>query len=747
MSPKASDILRSDLYLQASVYAGSDWGDAGQKAVFNTPGVYGGVTNVTVDGFGYITSNTEELGDNLLLTEGIFGAGTSTEGGDVARKVQFFNYGAHDCFGTHRSMKTIQRADTVILDHVAIAFDGSQDVYSAYPSQNYSINRVRNLILRDDNHIVLNAPAIYIDTVQSMKRIDAAGNLVNADRAIYKGRYMLCEIEDNEVTDANSLCGTPQGAGCGIVDLSGNRNLLLINNGGFLSVLGYRDDNPNDNNYENDNNEYGPVLGYCYLASGDGWEINVFARDKAAVSGTGTTEANNGFWSLCFGDNVTPAISEGNVELDYLNAKRSSDASLGYRSWRLGNQDEGRSRAVTIVANQKPMNYLPHNNWLKVDDSTPDGEWSDGTNTYDHYAIATATVNLPPANGGSYYTLANITVDAENAGEVMLIDAAWNPDTKRWETIGATVDGREIENNPSYNFGLMFQSIGAFEDCAATNTHCTDKVVIAGTNHYASTPSTLVSPAVAAGAEGVVNQLKFYLTYNTEFNTTLIRNVSFVFWEHIPDATAPGGERKLPIYMTVSLATIIEDFGTFATKALAMYNEGIEHKYVRRVVLPAAYEQRHIYLTGIEWAAKDSCAAGLYNLIDTAHRKASAYTDINNIEHTTAKDANNIFSVTMQPGEDVSNTTTTAGWYSVAGEQGNTVTTFDIRNLYDEKTNATDADRETAKASSGGKQYLTSSATRPDGSNNDDLVAWIQSGEPIGVLDGRATASLDFTSC
>ncbi len=756
-----SNLVRSALYLQASVYAGSDWGDAGKKAVFSTPGVYGGETYLYVDGRGYVTSGNNDLGDNMLIADGLFGAGTSTEGGDVSRKVQLFNYGSHDCFVPGRALKTIQRADTVILDHAYISLSGSQDAYSAYPSQNYSICRVRNLMLRDDNLVAIESPAIYIDTVESLKHVMNAGGstLANKDHAYYYNKgaahsydaagYRLYAIDNNEVNDGNTLCNLPQGENCGIVNADGNRNVLIINNGTYLQVQGYRDDNLTDANYANDNTEYGPMLGYCYAASGDGLEANIFARDKRPET---TGETNNGFWSLCHPLNVTGAVYAGDEELAYVNAQKSTTDLLKFRSWTIGSRDAGRTRAVTIVASQHPTDYKPYNAWLLSGvEGLQEGQWSDGTTTYDNYAIATAVMDLPPANAGSYYTLSDLTVDAENAGEVTLINAAWDSVSKQW--ILASNDGAQngagIEENPSFNFGLMFETVdnGYFAECTNTDD-CKEKIVLAGTNHYSSTDPSVQSPAVVADAQGVLNQLKFRLTYNTKFNRGLIRNVSFTLNEHIPDGN--GGFVESPIYVTVTLATIIDDFGVLKTKALAMYNGGIEHKYVRRVVLPAAYEERHVYLTGIKWShASTECGNGHYLLVDTNHCNSASYTDINGDIHPNAKADAKTFSVTMRPSEDVANNTSTSGWYSVAGERTGGATTFDIRNLYDKKMVQSNQTVDATQALPTGAITLTDGEIPEDLSTVADkaaLVSMIESGEPIGVLDGRATASLEFTS-
>jgi hypothetical protein len=714
-------LKRDGIYLLANVYAGSDWGDAGKNAVFSTRGVYGGETNVYIDGEGYSTTEASGGTDatQLSLAASIFGAGTSTEGGDVNRKVMLFNYSKNQCLTTDRSLQSIQRADTVLLDHAYITLTGAQDAYFAYPSQNYSLCRVRNFIMRDDNYVVISAPAIYIDTMESLKRTNS----------VTPATYALCDITDNEVTEEHSNCDPASTAGCPILNDAGNRNVLMISGGTYLSVLGYRDDNLTDNIYTNNNTTYGPMLGYCYLGTADNTQVYVYARSKEAAN-NGTT-LNNGFWSICNTDNANSTIvNEGHTELPYINASNNEH----YRTWRIGDVSAGRTRSTTIVANQNPTSYASNNHWLGTN-----GDWTaaNGT-TYKGYAYASATLELPPANGGSYYTLSNISVDAENSGEMHLIQAAWDPTGSTWITDGSgnAVDGAAINANPSYTFGLKFKTSGDFETCS-NDTTCHEQAVISGSNTVTYI-NGYTSPTVKTGSVSVINRLDLDLTYSTKFTRTIVRRVTFTMTEHIHNAD--GSTTLSPVYVTVDIATVVNDFSNMETKALAMYNEGISHKYLRKVVLPATYEQRHLYLTNVEWKCD---VTDKFQLSDTANNNAAAYNDANGETHSTAKDDKATFSVTMQPSESIGdNMSNSVGWYAVEGEEAATKTVFDIRDLYDVKTGNTG---NTTPIATRASTSLTTITQPVAAVSNNDSVAWIQSGKSVGILDGRATAAVDLT--
>lgn len=161
----------SPVMLNASVYNASDWGEAGDKAYFNTRGVFGGVTNILVDGRGYYTGNPEHsLMPAMNIAHSLIGAGTSTEGGDINRLITLRHYGSYyQCPELTRDLSSIQRADKVILDSVFINLNGEQDAFSAFVSPNYSLCRLDTVIMRRDNIVALNAPGIYIGHWVSMR--------------------------------------------------------------------------------------------------------------------------------------------------------------------------------------------------------------------------------------------------------------------------------------------------------------------------------------------------------------------------------------------------------------------------------------------------------------------------------------------------------------------------------------------------------------------------------------------------
>lgn len=178
MAKYKPELTKSTLMLNASVYNASDWGDAGDTAYFTTRGVFGGITNILIDGKGYRTglSPTQTILPQMNIAYSIIGSGTSTEGGDINRLITMRHYGDYySCPNISKTLASIQRADKVVLDSVFIQLDGEQDAFSAYPTPNYTFCRIDTLIFSRDNIVHITFPSIYIGRLVSMRD----GNEVN----------------------------------------------------------------------------------------------------------------------------------------------------------------------------------------------------------------------------------------------------------------------------------------------------------------------------------------------------------------------------------------------------------------------------------------------------------------------------------------------------------------------------------------------------------------------------------------
>ncbi|MDY5968658.1 MAG: T9SS type A sorting domain-containing protein [Bacteroidales bacterium] len=742
--------LGKDLYLRNSIYGGSDWGDAGGRSTFNTPGIYGGITDIRIDGQGYETHNLGNIDiPQMNIAMNIMGSGTSTEGGDVCRTITFRNYGYHNCIATSRTLHSIQRADTVILDSVYLTFSGEMDHYYAYPSSNSSLVRIHNLIYHNDNYTLLNAPAIYIDTLISE---DDNHTL-----------YSASSNTDDPAYANGAACEDP----CTLLNGDGSRNIIGLGTGTYISVRGFDETTGKAKSY------YGPVLGYSYLFSSDGTQDYVYARHKTAPSSTETI--NNGFWNLC--SSMDSLFLEQNPEMAYTNA---SDGAFRY--WNIGKTLGSRNRKVVIVADANPYNFYPQNFFLvdSLTDGTNDatgstayypdlsvptnGLWIDTTNDanvpYNHFAVATATVEMPPSHMGNYYKITNLSIDAENNGEMSLIETAWKPKSHTYPTYSETEDGgqsyttrgdgewlsngtatrgKDIAEDPDFTFGLLFST-------DANDFNDEYNLVVAGTSNFSEMTSGLQLPGIKNNDN--IPKLNFYLTYNTNFSRTLQRDVVLEMMEYDANGNEVG-----PIVLTATIATAVTRFKDMTFSALAMYNEGNSDVYTRKTILPATYEERQIFLRQIIYHAGDSNS--IHDLDGESHPTNYCYENATTADlHFSlcstndrviterdgqpllAMEKNSQFAVTITPSEDLTDGShSTNGWYSIAHEGMD----YDAVSLersgqykvssYHESTNA-----------AGDSVGLVKMIDLTKNSNGETTG----NGEPIGILDGRAVAAFDL---
>jgi len=283
-------------------------------------------------------------------------------------------------------------------------------------------------------------------------------------------------------------------------------------------------------------------------------------------------------------------------------------------------------------------------------------------------------------------------------------------------------------------------------------------------------------------ANGVIPTLDFNLSYSTQFNTTVIRQVILTVMEYREVIKTENGQTTYtqeevgPIDVTLTLATVVDDFKDMEISLLAMYNEGTSNTYQRKIVLPAAFKARNIYLNDIEWVsdlrkAPESSVSG-----DAADPTGNGF-------KLTSKDAEktgiNLFGVSIGITENVTdNIANTLGWNDIATNYRN----FDV---FEEATKGMTSPQACALFTASNKQYNTvypNGTSLPENSssgekwsydynspniintntgntwikdpvNNVDTTnnrgsnasVWGNRSVYIGRLDGRASAAIDAT--
>lgn len=803
--PGNPTLRKNVIDLEASVYNASDWGEAGTNAYFLTRGVFGGVTNILVDGKGYTTSinpiNVEDPAMNINYS--IIGAGTSTEGGDVNRLITLRHYGNYECPDPSKTLYSIQRADKVILDSVFIDLYGEQDAFSAYASPSYSLCRIDTIIFRVDNILMIESPGIYIGKWASL-RTDEVYDIDNPDH-LYNNSPVDQEViteaegetpavystEPNDFFDnlypqnVSGECNTNQCTDIGpclrLPTLRGTdkytaaRNVLMMRNGSYVRVSPFIDV-ADHNGLDDGNHDFGHVYGWMYLLAQDATMSYVYADTKMTADDGTRNSGDGGFISTCRCENLQTGFVN---ELPYTNVVATA-ISNEYRSWTIGTNQGSRVRHITLVANAVPDNRLNYNLGsesgtdypLYIKDASSSLENINVTTGQD-FAYATTTLELPPANGGNFYVINSVIIDQDNGGQLQLVDRAYeNKDNIFFQTTNdaSAANGlTKIAADPDYTFGLAFASDDNFDGTSCWNQDnppsftsvtapgvqftrnltdngaadgnryaCWKHSVISG-NQYITNQGGYISNAIVGGAVGAIPTMKFTLTYNKNIHTTVTRDVIFTMFEFDQAGNFVG-----PVEVTVTISTVIKDFADLEAPVLAMYNEGITNEYVRKITIPASFQQRDIYITGIEWM-KDDIDPDATDGDRTVYESSQKVNWFHLEEYTGAvPNNNNHFSVIVKPTESASeNINNTLGWYHIAHPEGVDVYKL-AKDDYNETTETTDFGTGTRDVEYRSWDYLNNGT---DEGNNTDITKMGSEGKGywLGTLDGRSTASIDVS--
>lgn len=808
--------------LGASVYAASDWGEAGANSYFFTRGVFGGVTEVLVDGAGYNTSlsNTSLVNlPQMNINYSIIGAGTSTTGGDVNSLITLRRYGDYECPDPSKTLYSIQRADKVILDSAFIHLKGDQDAFTSFVSPSYTFCRIDTLIFRYDNVVVIDEPAIWIGNVVSLESRDKNATYHFADdgtlqltdgttapaHTLLQNTYWTANTDGQfrtypEGTDSRvarnfytNMFGTPEeGAPCnnsscddvGVCEKAptmrgepsriGNFNVLMMRNGSYVKVYPFEDDD--ENGVDEGNHGFGNVYGYMYLIAQDNTKSYVYADYKNNT----TNQTQGGFLSPCYCNNVADVVTPTNGnELPYTNVDLGVDIPYPYRSWTVGTELGKRTRHIALVANAVPdgrLNFpLTQQAYDKVSvnatgDITTTTNGSDLTgSSYENLAYATASLELPPADGGHFYLIHSVVIDQDNGGQMTLVDEAYfnnkQADANHDEgvfTFASPINTiASIKEDPNYTFGLTFSSVGnnnfstssdwnagsplcqvtqpvvrhLKKIVSADGSTCSDPYVtwprsIVSGSQYLTNQGGYISSAVTNGV-GVIPVINFTLTYSTNLTQTVMRNVQFTMYEYDAQGNYIG-----PIDVTVTISTVIRDFDDIPVPTLAMYNDGLYNEYIRKASIPASFKQRHLYLKDIEWYPNDDPVT-----------RGQIRNDVNGVRFQLQDSEspildNNHFSVVVRPTESSSdNVNNSLGWYNIEDEMRN----MDIYKMALDEWHTTHPGVDFTSSVSAdvenpvgvfNQNSIYNSATEYPKTTTEQMIY-------VGTLDGRASASME----
>lgn len=746
--------------LEASVYGGANWGSNDGSFDFRVPGFHGGESRIYVDGEGYNTqgSSTSTL-PTMDIANSIIGSGTSVQGGDVHNSIHVYNYGAVDFGSCHASktLRSIQRADELYLWNTAIFYSGATDAASAYPSQQLTIMRVDTVKVRGYNVIDLNAVMTEVAQLHFYEdALDGDGNLVHTTN------QDLIVNDPTQCRNDMQVCDRLH-----VIDPVDNKYAaMVVNNGVNVDIM-------------TTEGGYGFVEGFGYLFAELGTNAVVTARAKYGS----VNQGDGGFMASCADSNLVIAEQSGTSIVWDSCAHAGIDCNLAeypynnfrdsYRVWSVGQGK--RTRFAVLLAHAQPELLPQDDKKVKLND--------DGTN-YD-LALAHAELILPPTTPGHYYRLGTdgVTIEDDNA-VLRFVDKTWHPVS--WSGVGtdpnvaqanpaegtweqpALADGSSrsdlrgvklIQDNPATTFGLVMTS-GKNFDTIVTNTYRPPETysgtwnqggtAISGNNHV-----NIIQNFYSAQVGEDVNAspvMDLYLTYSTDFSSTMLGTVYFTLDEyesvHLrenydgvnitsntgaevtaaqwntahPSATPLTSDYldknlNQPINVAITIATLLEKFKDMEYDLLAMYNEGRSNTFIRKAVLPATLHSRELYLDSISWWPED-CDATDFLLTGDSAAVISA-TDPN------------VFRVGVQPMDNISSTlTSTVGWHTI-----NQDTAADVFS--------------TAMPYTGASKTATMQFSKKSGSSatcaHYDNIGLTGQGLHIGELDGRGLAALNLS--
>ena len=586
-NPVGAQLMVNDLALEKSIYNGADWGTStddgtGASLYYNTPCFFGGKSELSIDGRGYNTSNNVNDIPMLSLNESLYGSGTSSEGGDIDRIIKLKNYGEMtDCQNTERALKSIQRANTVYIQNVNLELLGTPSNVALFSTPNYSVSRIdQKMNFVDHNYIKIDAPIIEVAEMGFYTHTDNGETGISSD---VTGQTIYETTTSNLGTYADA---TAECESCTWIQSHDNNipyTILNVMGGHYIELRQWAD--TDHDNLIDAAAPYGAVKGYGFLLTEENFMIDVTARPKGTIPGGSTVNTTDGGFLSMYNDNNTAA---SNTELAY------SLPTNDYRVWTVKCGLGNRRREVNIIAHKDPSKLASMDSTITVPSGFCTGDGCTG------FAIATATLTLPPTAPGNYYTINGIIIDNETR-TMSLTPATLYYD---WNTnaITATNDGTEHENLEAYalgqiksnaqnKFGLTIQPANNFTEHSP--------IIISG-NSLSSNYGEL--KYIASSAErNTVPTAKLTLLYNTNFESNTQRVVVLNMTENIVGSDGHTVESTQPVEVVVTIETLTDKLSTNDLTLLAMFNDGINNVYEKKVLIPATQKNYDFYLKSISW--------------------------------------------------------------------------------------------------------------------------------------------------
>lgn len=670
----ADALGTSELLLNHSIYAGSNWGPASGTAQFTAAGFAGGESKVIIDGKGYNTDNDELNSLPVMnIQKSVFCSGTSVEGGDInnSKSIDIWNYGSMVNCQPSKKLESVQRSDRLMFHNSVIELTGATDGTSAYYSNPFSVNNVSHINYRGYNVIQYNATVTNIaDMYFYDEDLSLNGNPQETELTSLTTNYQFNAVPSACEPDA-TLC--EQYSIVDPDDQERQHTLMIVDNGVDFTI-------GIDMNDDGTWIEYSPLFGYGYVTTTPGYTSNIYGALFGAEDGKGgfiapCEETNK--WTDIYADDENE-VGETWVDYEDCNDERKTEIQHPFENQDGGDYDDLRVWRVGKGARLREATILAHSDPTKLSEDV-----SIITHGNTNMAIAEVPLTLPATSTGHYYkVVSGINLSGENE-TVNLIDSAFVP-AKDFPTINSLyTGGQSVDNNDSYGeflgtslteggvaqnlneiidhpnrtFGLVmvpgeffdgytteyYQPSNANFRMPNTSIDPSKSMFVLSGNSYVTSTQNYCSPKVKSGTN-ILPVMKFYLTYNTEFATAFLGTVEFTLMEY-----DENGNEVAPVNIKIYISTIIEEFKPINTNVLAMYNAGRTNNFTRRVVLPATLdENRELYIKSAYWVP----TAG--NGIEDPTSTRFYLTDDTMSIFNAAAGVNNIFNIKIIPSDNVS---------------------------------------------------------------------------------------------
>ena len=558
----------TNLRLENNVWAGGDWG-VFTSGSFGAPTV-SGYSNIYVDGTGYNTESTSENDPSYMNIGGsLFGCGTSCDAGKAGRTIMVRKYGKalggskNENFNepyseASRTLYSIQRADSLILDDAHVNLTGHAQVNSLDATMKYGIYSFDKTVrLVNGSSLFLNAMASQIVdfwnascedvydaekeyTAVAYDQVAATPNKVRVNG----GNYIEIYHDKMPVTTtSNGTTTTTYEPGYGM--LNGFAYMMVAADVANSTCAYARPKNCQDTPIEAayDNPEDGGWVSYDP-------DKNTFTIGAYA----------NGAWTSL----PTTYQTGGKDQMAYENHKnpdpQSKNGEKYFRIWRCGGDFSEREAVFNV----------------KVD----------GTNTFGYVDVS---VNLPAWRDASSYYAFQVTDDGNNTtidygSDVMMFNAAMKADNawvyfQETPTPGTQVNGvntagqDKIKENPNVNFGLVAMAGQAMNGTPLIVCNESDHYLADTVNHHFGCADYEPNP-----------QVTFRLTYHNTISTNMTWDPMYITLVQMDKTGAIKDVVK--IICTINTYTSIDQ--TFTTQTYAIMN-GLgapTDEYVAKVVLP-----------------------------------------------------------------------------------------------------------------------------------------------------------------